>query len=276
MRSAAPLLPNVPYPGVLADVRHGSHLCAFYETKDDLLDLVLPFFTGGSDRGELCVWMMPDHVSEHEANIRASDAIVESGLELYSGREFYLKRGRFDRNSVTRFWNETLQRALEGHRSGMHVSGDAFWLQQNDWNAFLEYEADLNTMVAGKPIAVLCTYPLSVSKSGDIFDVVRAHQVAIGKREHDWEVIAAQGMPLNKHAEAVEAAARILSLTMRERQVLAGVADGHSNKLIAHHLGINVRTVEAHRGRMLDRLGVRTIAAAVRLATLARLVTQTP
>ena len=36
--------------------------------------------------------------------------------------------------------------------------------------------------------------------------------------------------------------------------------------------GLSVRTVELHRARMLDRLGVRTTAEAVRLLTLARLV----
>ena len=34
-------------PAVLAGVKHGSHICAFYETNDDLIDLVLPFFTAG-------------------------------------------------------------------------------------------------------------------------------------------------------------------------------------------------------------------------------------
>jgi hypothetical protein len=35
-------------PAVLAGVKHGSHICAFYETNDDLIDLVLPFFTSAA------------------------------------------------------------------------------------------------------------------------------------------------------------------------------------------------------------------------------------
>jgi hypothetical protein len=42
-------------PAVLAGAKHGSHICAFYETHDDLIDLVLPFFTARANRGELCV-----------------------------------------------------------------------------------------------------------------------------------------------------------------------------------------------------------------------------
>jgi hypothetical protein len=56
MRSAGPVASKV-IPSVLAGVKHGTHLCAFYGTKDDLIDLVLPFFTGGAKRGDACVWM---------------------------------------------------------------------------------------------------------------------------------------------------------------------------------------------------------------------------
>jgi DNA-binding NarL/FixJ family response regulator len=46
--------------------------------------------------------------------------------------------------------------------------------------------------------------------------------------------------------------------------------------VIANDLGLNVRTIEAHRTRLMHRLGVRTMMEAVRLGTLARLVAQTP
>jgi two-component system response regulator FixJ len=41
--------------------------------------------------------------------------------------------------------------------------------------------------------------------------------------------------------------------------------------LIAYHLGISVRTVEVHRARMMERLGVRQLAEAIRVGVLARL-----
>jgi hypothetical protein len=37
---------------ILAGFKHGSHLCAFYETKDGLIDLVLPFFAPGLNGGD--------------------------------------------------------------------------------------------------------------------------------------------------------------------------------------------------------------------------------
>lgn len=70
--------------------------------------------------------------------------------------------------------------------------------------------------------------------------------------------------------ESQEAALRIAVLTPRERQVLYGIANGHSSKAIAFELGLSVRTIEVYRARMMERLGLRNTAEAVRLAVLAR------
>ena len=51
--------------------------------------------------------------------------------------------------------------------------------------------------------------------------------------------------------------------TARERDVIAPVAEGKSNKVIAIDLGISMRTVEAHRARIFYKMGVRN---AVQLA----------
>ncbi|MGE4340209.1 MAG: LuxR C-terminal-related transcriptional regulator [Pigmentiphaga sp.] len=71
--------------------------------------------------------------------------------------------------------------------------------------------------------------------------------------------------------ERQEAAARLQTLSARERQVLVRLAEGQAHKEIAHGLGISVRTVEVHRSRMLRRLGVKTVAEAIKLAVLAGL-----
>jgi FixJ family two-component response regulator len=59
---------------------------------------------------------------------------------------------------------------------------------------------------------------------------------------------------------------RVDQLTAREREVLQGLLAGLANKLIADRLGISLRTVEMHRGNMMDRLGVDNLAEALTLA----------
>jgi PAS domain S-box-containing protein len=61
-------------------------------------------------------------------------------------------------------------------------------------------------------------------------------------------------------------------MTGRERDVLLGLVVGETNKVIARRLGISPRTVEMHRARVMERLGVRTLSEAVLLAASAGLV----
>lgn len=68
-----------------------------------------------------------------------------------------------------------------------------------------------------------------------------------------------------------DARTRIARLSKREREVMQGLLDGLPNKLIAYHLGLSIRTVESFRATLMDKLGVRTVSAAVRLALLAGL-----
>lgn len=65
-----------------------------------------------------------------------------------------------------------------------------------------------------------------------------------------------------------EAAARnrVKRLSMRERQVLAGVSAGLQNRAIATRLGISPRTVEIHRAHMMSKLDVKCTTEAVRIA----------
>jgi two-component system response regulator FixJ len=66
--------------------------------------------------------------------------------------------------------------------------------------------------------------------------------------------------------EKCEAGLRVGALTPRQRQVLRGIALGQPNKIIAFNLGLSTRTVEAYRAQLLDKLGVRSTAEAVRIA----------
>jgi hypothetical protein len=49
---------------VVGDRAWGIHLCLFYETKDDLLEMVLPYFKAGFESGEYCVWLTPDIMTQ--------------------------------------------------------------------------------------------------------------------------------------------------------------------------------------------------------------------
>lgn len=68
-----------------------------------------------------------------------------------------------------------------------------------------------------------------------------------------------------------EARRKIAGLSKREREVMQGLLDGLPNKIIAFKLGLSIRTVESFRATLMEKLGVRTVSAAVRLGLLAGL-----
>jgi two-component system response regulator NreC len=55
-------------------------------------------------------------------------------------------------------------------------------------------------------------------------------------------------------------------LTAREKQILTCIADGKANKNIATQLKISIRTVETHRSRLIQKLGLKTTASLVKYA----------
>lgn len=62
-----------------------------------------------------------------------------------------------------------------------------------------------------------------------------------------------------------DVAARLSALTERERQVLKGVVSGKSNKEIARDMEISHKTVEVHRGRLMQKMEAHSIAELLQL-----------
>ncbi len=87
-------------------------------------------------------------------------------------------------------------------------------------------------------------------------DLLQAIENAIGK---DREARAA-------YHEAQDIRQRIELLTPREKEILSFVVTGMLNKQIALKLDIAEKTVKVHRGRVMEKLGVDSVAELVRLA----------
>lgn len=69
---------------------------------------------------------------------------------------------------------------------------------------------------------------------------------------------------------------RFLDLTPREREVMSLVTAGRMNKQVAGDLGLSEITVKAHRGRMMRKMGARSLAELVRMADLLGQGVKTP
>ena len=81
------------------------------------------------------------------------------------------------------------------------------------------------------------------------------------------QALRASSTALAQRQQTTGLQARLDGLTERERNVMRLVLSGLSNKLVADQLDISVRTVEVHRARVFDKMGVKS---AVDLANLLR------
>ena len=69
-------------------------------------------------------------------------------------------------------------------------------------------------------------------------------------------------------ARAREIMSRQAQLTPRQRRVMDLVAGGQSNRMIAQNLGISLKTVEAHRAKVMEKMEAHSVAELVRLAAV--------
>lgn len=73
-------------------------------------------------------------------------------------------------------------------------------------------------------------------------------------------------------ARTEQAKDKLARLSARERDVLEGLIEGKSNKIIGFELDISPRTVEVYRGKMMDKLEVQSLPEALRIAFTAGLI----
>jgi FixJ family two-component response regulator len=120
---------------------------------------------------------------------------------------------------------------------------------------------------------------------GDIPTSVRAMRAGaidfLTKPINDADLLAAiaraekeDAAARHANAERDSISARFAILTPREREVMTHVIAGRLNKQIAGDLGTVEKTIKVHRGRIMEKLGVRSVADLVRLAEKAGIAAQ--
>jgi len=123
---------------------------------------------------------------------------------------------------------------------------------------FLSGKGDVSTSVRAMKAGAVDFLTKPVKREALFSAVVRAAKVdALSRQKRD---------------ESKSIGERLATLTHREREVLEYVIAGRLNKQIAASLGTVEKTVKVHRGRMMSKLGVKSVADLVRLADKAGIV----
>jgi len=181
---------------VIKEVPWGTHLCQFYKTKEDLLDILVPYFKAGLENNEFCMWVTSEPLSVEEAErelkkiVKDLDDYINKGqLEILDYSEWYTTNGKFDSGRVLEGWVEKEKYALQNGFDGLRLTGNMFWLGKNDWDDFKSYEETVNDVIDKHRMIAICSYSLEKCNASEIIDVVSNHQFTIIKRKSKWNII---------------------------------------------------------------------------------------
>jgi PAS domain S-box-containing protein len=181
---------------LLSDVPWGTHLCLFYETEKDLIDILVPYFKAGVESNEFCMWVTSEPLDELKAKAALKEAMpdferyVQAGqIEIIPHDQWYLKNGVFELQRVLRAWIDKIAQAISAGFDGIRVTGNAAWLEAKDWRCFADYEKQVNSTIDEYQVLVICSYSLSKCGAPEIVDVISSHGSALIRREDKWELI---------------------------------------------------------------------------------------
>jgi hypothetical protein len=172
-----------------SEFRCPCHACAFFDSRDQEYELLLPFSKAGSEAGERLFQVVDnEHLSERRSRLDAAGIDVNEAektgqLEIRPWEDAYLRGNRFDQNAML----ELIQEVLKGGRSsGFPLT--RLWANM-EWalddlpgvHDIVEYETRLNHVLPDYDDVVVCTYDLSKFSAPVVMDIMRTHpQVIIG------------------------------------------------------------------------------------------------
>jgi PAS domain S-box-containing protein len=183
---------------VVGDMPWGTHFCCFYQTKEDLLDILVPYFKVGLENNEFCLWVISSSelltVEEATGALRKAlpdfdRYMAEGSIELVAHDKWFLEGRAFDLQGVVNRFKQKVDEALARGYAGMRVNGSPAWMRNEDEKELYEFEGELNKLFPKERIIASCTYPLAGSGAADLLDVTHTHQFAIVRRHGNWELV---------------------------------------------------------------------------------------
>jgi FixJ family two-component response regulator len=182
-------------------------------------------------------------------------------------------------------FRDALRRLLSfaGHRVALHANAESFLAEYSPPHpgcviletrlpgmSGIELQSELRQRAIGIPLVFATKHgdiPLAVAavKSGavEFFEKPVNEAALLAVIEKTLKLEAGRR---REHARKLTVAARFEKLTSREREIMHFVIAGKMNKTVADELFISIKTVEAHRAKVMQKLGVDSVAELVQLA----------
>ncbi len=262
----------------VGNIPWGTHLCQFYETPQDLADVLISYFRSGLENNEFCMWVTSEPLGAADAGAAARATIP--GFDRYLEREqirivpyaeWYLRDGSFDSQRVLDAWHEEVNRALARGFDGIRITGNTFWLERGFWQDFVDYEEQVNSVIGNLRMIALCSYCLHKCSGADVLDVIRNHRFALFRERGRWELV--ESTELKRARDALQQSeARFRRLTENAPDIIFRCdlkprpALSYVSPAITQILGFSPEEIYAEPGRMGGVLLAGSPGACERLA----------
>jgi hypothetical protein len=163
------------------------HACAFFNSREEEYDVLLPFVKEGYERGEKLFHVVDSkHRPERlrrlaDAGIGMNGAGREGQVEVRPWEDAYLRGDRFDQNAMLAL----IQEALDGGKAGGYgltrLWANMEWALQDlpGVQDLVEYETRLNHVLPKYDDVVVCTYDLNRFGARIVIDIMRTHPMVI-------------------------------------------------------------------------------------------------
>ncbi|MFA5384363.1 MAG: MEDS domain-containing protein [Eubacteriales bacterium] len=171
---------------VLHSVSWGTHFCAFYKTKKDLMDILIPYFTTGLQGNEYCIWVASGLLDKKETEILISEKMPDlrsylekKQIEIVSYSDWYFTDSIFDLEKAIENLNNRLSQALALGFEGLRIAGDMSWSGRKHIENLCSYEEYLNKDIFKNKILAACTYSLDHCHVNQALDIIVNHRFAL-------------------------------------------------------------------------------------------------
>ena len=178
---------------ILGDIPSSSHICLFYETAEDLVDILVPYFKAGLENNEFCLWVTSEPLSREKAENALKKAVPHldhyyqtDQIEIIPHSEWYLHNGKLDIEGIFTRGSYMLDQTLKAGFAGIRSAGNSAWLKKADWEKFSAYERQANMTMSEYNVIAICAYQLDTCTASDIVDVVSNHERALIRRKGKW------------------------------------------------------------------------------------------
>ncbi|MFD2366271.1 MEDS domain-containing protein [Pseudoduganella sp. GCM10020061] len=169
-----------------AKLTHSCHACAFFHSKEEEYDVLMPFIKEGFDNGDRAFHIVnPAFRAAHlelmeKAGIDTAAAESSGQLEVRTWGETYLVDGHFDQFRMIDTLLKMLARENEPGKISRNVASMSWALEDRPGvDDIVEYEARLNAALPEQHDPVVCTYDLSQFDADVVIDILRTHPMVI-------------------------------------------------------------------------------------------------